>query len=208
MSTIKVPTCVGRQVEIYYSEVRGEIIYKILDFFEDRALDQVDFISAFLKAGYGASSGKIQTEINIFSKEREASKFNKQRKRQLQKYISKLKSQGLVVQDSDQKIKISPEGREKLNKIRKTKTLDKNSYHKESGNKVIIVSYDIPTTFNRERDLIREVLKILEFRMIHQSVWVGKIKLPEKFIKDLEGLKILEYIEILEVTKQGTLKSL
>src|SRR3989344_4562843 len=197
MSTIKVPTCVGRQVEIYYSEVRGEIIYKILDFFEDRALDQVDFISAFLKAGYGASSGKIQSEINIFSKEREASKFNKQRKRQLQKYISKLKSQGLVVQDSDQ-----------LNKIRKTKTLDKNSYHKESGNKVIIVSYDIPTTFNRERDLIREVLKILEFRMIHQSVWVGKIKLPEKFIKDLEGLKILEYIEILEVTKQGTLKSL
>ena len=109
---------------------------------------------------------------------------------------------------SDQKIKISPEGREKLNKIRKTKTLDNNSYHKVSGNKVIIVSYDIPTTFNRERDLIREVLKILEFRMIHQSVWVGKIKLPEKFIKDLEGLKILEYIEILEVTKQGTLKSL
>jgi hypothetical protein len=36
---------------------------------------------------------------------------------------------------------------------------------------------------------------------------VGKVFLPERFIKDLSRLGILDYVEILEVTKNGTLKS-
>jgi len=42
--------------------------------------------------------------------------------------------------------------------------------------------------------------------MIHQSVWVGKIKIPRQFILDLEEINILGYIEIFEISKMGSLK--
>ena len=42
--------------------------------------------------------------------------------------------------------------------------------------------------------------------MIHKSVWIGKEKIPQELIIDLEELKILNFVEIFEVTKQGTLK--
>ena len=43
--------------------------------------------------------------------------------------------------------------------------------------------------------------------MVHQSVWVGKTKIPETLILDLENLHILEYVEIFEISKNGTLKN-
>ncbi len=188
--------------------MRGEIIYKVLDFLEDRSMDQIDFVRAFLKAGYGASIGKIEREIGLLDKNRNVYKHNRERKRQLQKYISRLKIQGFILQNPNQKIKLSAEGRKKLNLFKKREILDKDIYKKENGGRLIIISYDIPTAFNRERDLIREILKVLGFSMIHKSVWIGKVKLPEKFIRGLERLEILRFIEILEVTKQGTVKTL
>ena len=61
--------------------------------------------------------------------------------------------------------------------------------------------------FNRERNILRDILRMLGFNLIHKSVWIGKVKLPERFIADLQRLGILEYVEILEVTKSGTLES-
>jgi hypothetical protein len=37
---------------------------------------------------------------------------------------------------------------------------------------------------------------------------VGKVSLPDRFVKDLNKLGIMEYVEILEVTKNGTLKNI
>jgi len=59
--------------------MKGEILYKILDSIGDVMLDQVDFASAFLKAGYGASGGKIdmnfvkyrtKEQVDIWKKKR------------------------------------------------------------------------------------------------------------------------------------------
>ena len=186
--------------------MRGELIYKILDFLEDRSMDQIDFVQAFLTAGYGASFRKIENEIRIIDKDRENYKYNRERKRQLQKYVSKLKSQGLIAENSDREIALSPVGIKRLDFFKNKEILSKDAYEKQNGDKLIIVSYDIPTAFNRERDSIREILKILGFTMIHKSVWVGKVRLPEKFIQGMEKLHILRYIEILEITKQGTIK--
>ena len=44
--------------------MRGDIIYKILDTLENGVKDYIDFTHAFLKAGYGASSGKINREFS------------------------------------------------------------------------------------------------------------------------------------------------
>jgi hypothetical protein len=44
--------------------------------------------------------------------------------------------------------------------------------------------------------------------MIHQSVWVGKGEIPEDFVKDLGNLNILEFVEIFEISKTGSLNKI
>ncbi len=186
--------------------MRGDKIYKILDFFEDRAATVADLAGVFLSAGYGASMGEIDREYEKIRQNRESSRFEREEKRDLEKYIYKLKAEGLLKEDSSRRIKLSMKGKRKAASLRKSRILGKNFFRKETSDKVIIVSYDLPLLFNRERDMLRNVLRILGFHMIHKSVWVGKVKVPRKFIVGLQKLRILKYVEILEVTKQGSLK--
>jgi len=188
--------------------MRGEILYKILDFLEDASAGTADFFSAFLAAGYGASMGKIDREYRKVSSARHARELERGRRRRLQKYFSKLKAQGLIMENSDEHITLSPKGKKMLTILKKNKILDKDSYQKQAGNRVIIVSYDLPTPFNKERDILREILKRLGFTIVHKSVWVGKVKIPKEFLIAIEKLGILKYIEILEVTKRGSLNQL
>lgn len=188
--------------------MRGEKIYKILDFLEDKTTDMMDLVGAFLWAGYGASMGKIDRGFEKRNQKRRSYKINKVEKRHLEQYVYKLKADGLLQEDSSGQIKLSQKGKKKIKHLRKNRILNKDLYKQEIGSKVIIISYDLPTPFNRERDLLRSVLRVLGFRMIHKSVWVGKVKVPKKFVIGLKNLKILRYVEILEVTKHGSLKSI
>ena len=45
--------------------MRGEIIYKILDYLEDKRIDAFNFFNAFISAGYGATFGKIDREYRL-----------------------------------------------------------------------------------------------------------------------------------------------
>ena len=186
--------------------MRGEKIYKILDFLEDKTADMVDLVGVFLGAGYGASMGKIDREFKKRNQKRESYKIDRVEKRHLEQYVYKLKADGLLEEDPNGQIKLSQKGKKKIKHLRKSQILNKSFYKKETGSNVIIISYDLPTHFNQERDLLRGVLKTLGFRMIHKSVWVGKVKVPKKFLIGLKNLKILRFVEILEVTKHGSLK--
>src|SRR3989344_4833309 len=163
--------------------MRGGLMYKILDFVEDRSFGTVDFFTAFLKAGYGAGLSKLDNEFKQETRKRRTYEIERDRKRHLQKYLYKLKKEGFISQnEKNEKLTISTKGQERLKILRRDKILDKNSYEKRSGKQVIIISYDLPNLFNRERDMLREVLRALGFKMIHKSVWVGKVKLPKSFI--------------------------
>jgi len=188
--------------------MRGDVIYKILSFLENKSLEMTDLFLAFTESGYGASMGKIDYQYNKRQADRYFVQIEREKKRNLQKYIYKLKSDGLISENSFKKINLSKKGEKKLDLIKKTRILDKNLYKKENGKEVIIISYDIPVLFNRERNALREILKILGLKMIHQSVWVGKIKLPNNLIVALEKAGILEYVEIFKVTKSGSLKEI
>ena len=188
--------------------MKGDIIYEILDSLEDQSIDLFDFTSAFITAGYGASMSKIEYEYKIKSKQRFSHQIERDRLRRLQKYIYKLKKDGLILENSSKEIKLSTKGKTKLGFLKKNKLVDKNEYKKEVGNKLIIVSYDIPIQFNKERNILRDLLKVLGLNLIHKSVWMGKVKIPREFIVALEKMGILKFVEILEVTKNGSLKSL
>ncbi len=187
--------------------MRGEIIYKILDSLGNKVFNYVDFVNAFLKAGYGASGGKIRYEFSKIQDKRISSELNKQKIINFKKYLFKLKSEGLILENNSEQIYLSTKGKNKLNIFKKSFPLNKNLYKEKMGDKVIVISYDIPVAFNKERNILRDMLRMLNFHLVHKSVWVGKVALSKRFIADLNRLGILDYVEILEVTKNGTLKS-
>jgi hypothetical protein len=187
--------------------MKGEILYKILDTLEDGAMAIIDFHNSIISAGYGASLGRLEYEQEKRNEKRWQYQRDRENRRKLQKYISKLKSDGLITENSSSGIFLSRKGKDKLSSLKQKTVIDKYSYKKETDNKVIVISYDVPIRFNKERRILNEILDILGFNRVHKSVWVGKIKLPKQLIEDLEKMKILEYIEILEVTKTGSLKS-
>lgn len=186
--------------------MRGDIIYKILDVLGHQAHDYLDFTEAFLRAGYGASGGKIDFEYSRIRDQRIKKDLRKLELAKFRKYVSKLKRDGLVLENNSRQIYLSQKGKDKLKNLQNSVSLNKNQYVRKIGDRVIVVSYDIPTAFNRERNILRSMLNMLGFNLIHKSVWVGKVSLPERFLGDLNALGILDYIQILEVTKNGTLK--
>ncbi len=186
--------------------MKGEILYKILNRLGDEAVDYWDFTNAFLKAGYGATGGKIQHEFSKLRNKRIRSQLNKQKINKFKKYLSKLKNDGLILADGSKKIYLSEKGKMKLDYFRKSFSLNKELYEKRIGKSVTVISYDIPIAFNRERNILRNLLRMLGFNLIHKSVWVGKAILPEGFVAHLNQLGIIDYVEILEVTKNGTLR--
>ena len=188
--------------------MRGEIAYKILDFLEDRGMATVDFFTGFLAAGYGASMGKMEYQHRMRNRARHSYQIDREKKRNLQKYIYKLKSQGFLSENFEGRIVLSGAGKKKLSLLRKNKILDRKQYRKEVSDKVTIISYDLPVAFNKERNILRDLLRLLGFKLIHKSVWVGKVKLPKQFILALEKLGIIKFVEILEVTKSGSLNKI
>ena len=70
---------------------RGQILRKILELLHEQAMTQVDFFSAVLESGYGASSGKIEynyqkTQQLRSSRESKADEL-KSKKLRLQKFL-------------------------------------------------------------------------------------------------------------------------
>lgn len=186
---------------------KGELMLKILEYIGDRAVDIYDIFEAQLAAGYSASFGKLEYEHNKRERKRENQRLEikerRENQRQFLKYVSRLKQDGLLFKDKDKQISLTPKGKEKIKKLKSK--LPNTRFEKNKSLKVVIVSFDIPEIYRRERGWLRDALKFLDYEMVHKSTWVGKTKLPEEFIKCLSDLKILDCVKIFEVTKGGTL---
>ncbi len=65
-----------------------------------------------------------------------------------------------------------------------------------------IISFDIPGPQRHLRDWLRNQIKIYNYKMIHQSLWLGPGPLPKNFLKKLNQLKIRKNIKIFAVKKK------
>ncbi len=192
---------------------KGDILFRILETIGDIAVSGVDLFNAFLNAGYGASYGKINHELSKI--ERERIKYEEERKLK-QKYYNllyKLREDGLIKVEVKNKSKLfflTANGKRKLDKL-KIKIGDRlpspAGYNGEKGNLAIVV-FDIPERQRNKRGWIREVLKNIGLKMIQKSVWIGRVKIPEEFLKDIHRLKIIDFVEIFEISKTGSLKQI
>ena len=130
-------------------------------------------------------------------------------KQKLWSTLNRLKRDGLIEKNKDL-WKITKDGLLRLKESEKE--IKQNEIRKSILKKskpiknIIVISYDIPRIHGKNRSWVIEVLKILGFEMIHYSFWIGKIKIPQEFLEELEKRGILGCFRFFEISKTGNLK--
>lgn len=71
---------------------------------------------------------------------------------------------------------------------------------------ITIVAFDIPEQEKFKRQWLRGCLKLLGFSLLQKSVWIGKRRLPEKFVHALRQEEMLRYVQIFGISKTGTIE--
>ena len=192
--------------------MKGENKLKVLEFLENsgQALEELFFI---FTVPYGTSFHRA--EYLLYKKRNEdlQRKSDAKARHRFHELLYRLRKEGLVAEtkkDNGSFFKLSEKGRSILAKLRfkSAKALPPPKYEIKDENSLKIVIFDIPEEKKRHRDWLRCVLKNLNFTMLQKSVWTGKTKIPEALLYDFKKLDILPYIEILAVTKSGTLKKI
>jgi len=199
--------------------MKSNIILKLLEMLTESSVDAVDLFVAIATSGYGAPMGRI--ERNYFKRgenrrsadlDRIRSKISKDEwnkiNRKFGAILSKLQKDGLIERSDRGKkgfVKITKKGITKISKV-KNRELPHGKYKYKATSNPTLFMFDIPEKERNKRAWLRSVLLRMEFKMIQKSVWLGKIKIPEEFLEDLRKLKIIQYVEVLEITKTGTLK--
>ena len=194
--------------------MKGKITIQILEAIGNFAVESADLLEAVLSAGYGASISGIEYKAAMLKRERyknagdDTNSLNSKQKYYVM--LAKLKRDGLVKEKIKRKRKLlflTERGKKKLAALKEmiTNRLPQ-GYVKEIGQKLTIVAFDIPEKERNKRDWIREVLKMLGFTMIQKSVWIGKTKVPQEFLDDLLEFRLLDFVEIFEISKSGSLR--
>ena len=186
---------------------KGEITLKVLEAIGETAINFFDLMAVIIGSRYGASHGKLDYEFRKRQVRREVEKEKQLEKQKFYDLVYRLKKQGLI-QKKENKLKLTKLGFEKLKFLRERKKeiLPDNNFSAEKGNNFCIVIFDVPEVERRKRDWLRGSLGHLGLKMVQKSVWIGKVKIPKPFLNSLFKLKMLDYVEIFEITKTGSLK--
>ena len=179
------------------------------------AMEAGDLLEAFLESGYGASQSTMARELRAVKRRREKGAEEWARYTRLQRRyynaIAWLKQDGLITdQKSDQGriLQLTRKGMQKFIalKDRQKNALPEHSYRATASNSFVIVAFDVPEKERRKRDWLRDTLRYMGLHMLQESVWIGKVVMPKDFIDDLRTLRLLEYVEIFEITRAGSLR--
>ena len=194
---------------------RGKFISKILEILQIQAEATIDLLDIFT-SGYAEAYRKARKTMKYgppqFKTDWASQYFQRQ---QFYSLLNQLKNQGLIEKKkgNDKKgsiWKITKKGLEKLN-LMKTKNLfikKSINFKKEPDDKIRVIIFDIPEKERYKRNWLRMVLVSLGFSLLQQSVWIGKSKIPERFIFNLQKRGMLDYVQIFEINKEGTIKQL
>lgn len=123
--------------------------------------------------------------------------------------LSKLKKQGFIKKgEKRRKIfwRITPLGEKKIEKLKNIFSFPKFNHKEGKDNGINIIVFDIPEKHKTKRDWLRHTLLTLGFTMLQKSVWIGKNKLPEEFLKALAELNLVDFVYIFKISKTGTIK--
>lgn len=200
--------------------MKGEATLKILESIKGSGVSPVKLIDVLINSGYGASYRKMQWNLDNYERfknkpptQKEIDRAIKERYNDL---IYKLSKDGLIEEKIINKTRVirrTTKGNGRFIKLRKRfesfiPMPSIKNIKKEISNNYVVVSFDIPEKQRYARNWLRAALKNIGLEMIQQSFWMGKVKIPEDFINDLYQLGIVNFVEIFEINKQGSLKHL
>ncbi len=187
---------------------RGELTKRILEHLMDASSDIVYLFAAIVASPYGASRKQIEKKMWELRGENSKSKANlekmKQRQQNFYSMIYKLQREGFIKKTKDRKLLVTVLGKEKYKKI--LNRLPRRHYKIQRDNSLKVIIFDIPEKEKYKRFWLRDQLREMGFKMLQKSVWIGRRKLPSKFMEDIRDLKLLPYVEIFSVIKTGSVQ--
>lgn len=183
------------------------ITFKILNALREGVINTADLTAVILESGYGASYKKLSKNLEKRKLNREQQIAKTAELQIIYNTLYRLKRSGLI-ESSDTNLSLTIKGNIRLKKFEGRSGFEerKSRYTGEASKELIIFGFDIPEVERHKRDWLRVVLSNLDFRMLQRSVWIGNVKLPEALVNDLKRFRMLRYIEVLAVSKTGTIK--
>jgi len=177
---------------------RGELAYEILEGLLGGAMLSMMIIAALSGGGIG-----FHRRRKVMNRETNKNDF---KEKSLYETLRRLKQQGMITKRGD-KWTITNKGKGYIKKIREKNIFwGQTRYPKEKSDEQIIFIFDIPEKLRSSRKLVRSGLLALDFSMLQKSVWIGQVKIPKEFLRDLTDWNVISYIHIFSVKKEGTLK--
>ncbi len=110
--------------------------------------------------------------------------------------LYRLKKAGYVTRKDDYWC-LTELGRRK--KTRMKRTIFIVSPFPKDAPKKILLAFDIPEKYKRERRWLRGQLKIFGYKMIQKSLWQGPGPLPKEFLTETNRLKIDKYFKLFSI---------
>lgn len=183
----------------------GKIIEKVLEILQKQAEETADILDIMF-SDRATSYKKARKSIwrgGAQSFKTDWADWYRQRQ-SFYSLLNKLKREGIISKKTQSKYSpwyLTKQGKLILNRI-------KNGNQKKSvriSQTLKIITFDIPERERKKRDRLRRELISLGFDKLQKSVWVGKIEIPEHFIRELRKSDLLSCVQIFSVGKGGTL---
>lgn len=140
--------------------------------------------------------GDLFLEDKLQAKIAERKKMANQ-ERVLRVTLSRLKKNGLIINNEESLWKLTIEGVKKLRDYHWRKHSHPAQIPKSK--RKMIIAFDIPKNKERARHWLRTELVGLGFKLMQKSVWLGPAPLPKEFIDQTKTLDILPHLKFFEV---------
>jgi DNA-binding transcriptional regulator PaaX len=125
-------------------------------------------------------------------------KFKRYKQESIQVAISRIKKQGYITK-TEKSWSLTEKGKAKHRETQFFGYIP-NPFNKESPVNTII-SFDIPEKDRVVRNWLRNQIKIFDYKMLQQSLWIGPGPLPSDFFKRLDHLNIRKNIKTFKINK-------
>ncbi len=195
--------------------MKGAATLAVLRSIKESFADTTALLEAFLRAGYGASYGKLLCEMRTIQRRKAKETQNiamvREAKQKFHTLMYRLKRDGLLHTSLKAKttaFHLTPKGALKLQCLEKRHGFPIPAYEKKNGNLLILIIFDIPEKEKKKRVWLRNALRNLGFQIVQKSVWIGKTIIPTRLVEDLHHLALTDFVEILEISKRGSLRKL
>lgn len=181
--------------------MRGEYTYKLL-----RAINRKSDIDLDALSSVFVDSFLDEAEEDRITTRRMLCRFHA--------LVRYLEQDGLIEREEADEgiiwVTITGRGREKLQILKEViaDSLPPPRYEVEGGiPRTTIIAFSIPEKDRRKRDWLRTALRNLGLNLV-QSVWMGEVIIPKRFLEDINQLHLKEFINIFQINSKGSLEKI